>query len=156
GKGGSMKQKFFPSDVRVVEHPPEYASQDFYELGRQLTRLTDAFQKYREQDLQPGNLYEQWYNPSVAAGPSAVGGGTLLEDHDLGFPCHAVMVDNPTSQWIYVEPSNRWVPPYTLGRIDAVISGGQNARLYARTPPGLLAFAAVSGERVYAAWHEAY
>jgi len=156
GHRAGVRQRFFPSDTRVVEHPPGYTSADFYELGNQLKRLTDSFQKYREESLSPGSLYEQWYNPSASAGPSPLGVGTLLEDHDLGFPCHAVMVDNPTSQWLLIEPSNRWVPPYTLGRIDAVISGGQNARLYARTPPGLLAFAAVAGERAYVAWHEAY
>lgn len=150
------RQQFFPSDVRVTDHPTAYDSETLLRLSERMVGLATAFNRYREEQLSPGSVFDTWVQPSTAAGLSA-SGGLLLIDHDLGFPAHSVAVDNPTSQWLYVEPCNRVIPPYTLGWVLPVISGGaQNARVLSRTPPGLSALTAVAGEMAYVAWHEAH
>src|SRR5215831_14290638 len=96
-------QRFFPSDVRVTEHPPGFDSEILFTLSQRIGDLSIAFNRYREEQLSPGNVWDTWVDPSVSAGPNPRGVGTLLLDHDLGFPCHSVAIDNPASQWLLIE-----------------------------------------------------
>jgi hypothetical protein len=152
-----MKMRYVPqADVRVVDKAASFDSEGMFTLSQRMAGLADAINQYREEAFTPGNVWDQWVDPSASAGPATTGTGTSLLDHDLGFPCHSVAVDNPASQWIWIEPCNRWVPPYTMGWVYAVTAAGsQNARVSVRQPPGLKAYTLVATERLYVAFHEA-
>jgi hypothetical protein len=151
-----MNMRYVPSDVRVVDKATAFDSPDMLTLGRRLADLSDSINQYRQEILAPGNVWDQWVDPSASVGPATAGSGVVLLDHDLGFPCHSIAVDNASSQWLWVEPANRWVAPYSLGWVYAVTAAGaQNARVSVRQPPGLKAYTLVPTERFYVAFHEA-
>lgn len=150
-----MTDTFSPADARVIARPA--GNDAILELARRVGMLTRQLDTYVSNRSMPGGVYDTWINPASQAGVSGTADASVIHEHDLGFPAHSVAIDNVTSQWLWAEPCNREVPPYSIGWIfPCVGAGSQSARVSVRTPPGTQAFTPVSGERCYVAWHEAF
>lgn len=57
----------------------------------------------------------------------------------LGFMAHSVVVDNPTSAWVFLPEAQQYVPPFTMGQIIAYRSAAQTPTVAFQTPPGIIA-----------------
>jgi hypothetical protein len=60
-------------------------------------------------------------------------------DHELhvslAFPCHSVIVDNYTNQWLWFPSARRWVPPYLFGVILPLLQATGVAEYLIQAPP---------------------
>lgn len=74
-----------------------------------------------------------------------VGQGQQTINQQAQFPIRAILVDNPTNQFVFLSNLNRYVPPLTH---SAVIPGDGSQTLQAAfvTPPGQVANIAVKGQ----------
>lgn len=65
---------------------------------------------------------------------------------DLGFLANTVIVDNVTASWLFMPNAGRYVPPFTYGATFPLGAGVQVAQAAWRTPPGVTAPTAGSGQ----------
>lgn len=52
----------------------------------------------------------------------------------LAFPCHAVIVDNYTNQWLWFPSARRFVPPYFFGVVLPLFQGTELAEYLFQAP----------------------
>lgn len=71
--------------------------------------------------------------------------GTTLSS-DLGFLANTVVVDNLTASWLFMPNVGRFVPPFTYGATFPLGAGVQVAQALWRTPPGVTAPTAGTGQ----------
>jgi hypothetical protein len=77
----------------------------------------------------PGQYH--YIQDSIASGVTK---GTLIGDHDVGFPINSYRVNNWSVFWIKV--SQQWVPPLTVGMSWPEPDSSSKLRIVADTPPG--------------------
>lgn len=84
--------------------------------------------------------------------------GGVDVNYQLGFPCHSVIVDNLSNQWLFFPSARRWVAPYSYGAIIAFLQGTQVAAYRCAAPPGggFANPAANAGETVTTTWMAAF
>lgn len=58
-------------------------------------------------------------------------------DRELGFPCHSIIADNPTKQWIFIPSAQRWLPPGVIGYVMQVPKAATKAQARWRAPDTL-------------------
>jgi len=58
-------------------------------------------------------------------------------DDELGFPVHSIIIDNPTSQWIWLESAARSIPPGNMDRVVQVPRASTKAQIRWRAPAGV-------------------
>lgn len=71
---------------------------------------------------------------------------------ELSFPCHSVLVDNFTNQWLYFPSANRHVAPYTFGAVLPLIRASQVASYVLTAPPTFTQAATVTGQKISTTW----
>jgi hypothetical protein len=62
---------------------------------------------------------------------------TARLDQELGFPVHSIMVDNPTTQWLFVQSAQRFVMPGLMGLVMQVPRAANKAEAQWRAPVGV-------------------
>lgn len=81
-----------------------------------------------------------------------VGGGAIPASIDdaFGFGVNAYIIDNYSSQWVYLASVRVWVPPYVRHTV-IMGDGNQRARAAFAAPPNVTALAVVNGQlaRIY-------
>lgn len=74
-------------------------------------------------------------NPADEVDTVVRGSGTALR-RSLAFPAHAVLVDNLTTQWLYVPAAQRYVPPFTYGAVLPLLQSTAVAEYQVSAPAG--------------------
>lgn len=74
--------------------------------------------------------------------------------HELSFPAHSVLVDNYTSQWLFVPAARRWVMPWVTGLILPLAVETSIGDISVGSPGGLAQLASV-GTYVSHTWYAA-
>jgi hypothetical protein len=55
-------------------------------------------------------------------------------DQQLGFPAHSVIVDNPTTQWLFVQSAQRYAAPGLMGAVWQIPKAAAKAEAQWRAP----------------------
>lgn len=88
----------------------------------------------------------QWFN-----------GTASIFDRQPGYPVHAIVVDNYTNQFVWLGASvDRFIPPYTIGRVIRVLNAVNTVHAEFTAPPGEVQAAPVVGQTLKLAWYEAW
>lgn len=146
----SRTRPFSPQDTHVVQKEPAYDGPP--PVDGELHGLVAAMRAYVDTQVVPANFHEDWLtiaNPIPAA-------GTELKNSGLGFPIHAVLIDNLSPAWLQIEPGQRLIAPWVIGVIYPVPTGHQAARVRIATNAGLVNLAAVAGAQVWVGFSEAF
>lgn len=94
----------------------------------------------------PAETYQQSFSEAEVAAPGI--------DRMLGFGANAVLIDNLSSQWLYVPALDTHIPPFWVG-VCLPLNGSQRARLLVDTPAGITPLAVVATQLIHATWTEA-
>lgn len=100
-----VEQGHASNDPNNVERPIGLDTKTLYGLVDRIVR------QYRAHgEVTPAGWDEFWLDP----GNLIDGVATLLESQ-LQFGCRTVLVDNWSSNWLYIDTIRRYVPPYCGG-----------------------------------------
>jgi hypothetical protein len=123
-----------PLQPAMVALPSRAIMDDIHNVAGRVERHAKA-SPYRQTGFVPGQIETK--EPAV---------GKDIDD-ELGFPVHSVVIDNPTTQWIWIESAAGFCPPNTIGKVLQVPRASTKAQVRWRPPAGVAQPAAGAGAK---------
>ncbi len=77
-------------------------------------------------------------------------------DQQLGFPAHSVIIDNPTTQWFFLQSAQRFVPPGLQNAVWQIPKASTQAQGQWRAPVGVTQIALGSATQITLTFCEAF
>ncbi len=81
---------------------------------------------------------------------------SLRLDQQLGFPAHSVIIDNPTTQWFFLQSAQRYVAPGLMGAVWQIPKASTQAQGQWRAPTPIVQQALGTANQITITFCEAF